>query len=286
MQVHDNYADSHDPNNDCLIRTIWGEPLPRGIWGGGAIWSVNPLKLGEERAKRDMLRLRELGVAGVYYLDAMALPLEVDYDPHGGGPRRRHAEGLAWILARGREVFGACGTECGFAHLARHADYLGDTPLRSASYMPLESNSPIQSVVDDWVPVWHLAFHGMLVHSTGDPTSPSVAKLLEAAETGGAPRSDFSGANPEPGGTLFAMQWDDRVLPAYKAKYDILVGLLGQNQFAFIERHTKLGDQQYQTVFSNGGTVEVDYLAKRLVVDGKNVPIPPLYELNLPMRKQ
>jgi len=55
-------------------------------------------------------------------------------------------------------------------------------------------------------------------------------KLLEVAETGGSPRSDFTGPNPDPQGTLLAIQWDERLLPAYKVKYDILIGLLGGNQ--------------------------------------------------------
>jgi hypothetical protein len=284
MQVHDNYADSHEPGNEFLIRNLWGDPSPRGIWGGGAIWSVNPVKLGVERARLDMLKLRALGVAGVYYLDAMGLPLEVDYDPKRPGPRRQHAEGLAWILDRGREVFGACGTECGFAYIARHADYLGDTLLRSSSYGPLASPSPIHAVVEEWVPVWHLAFHGLLVHSTADPGVPSLAKLLEAAEIGGAPRADFSGANPDPGGSLFATQWDDRLLPAFKAKYDILMGRLGSNQFAFIENHARRGEQCYETTFSNGCVVRVDYEQKKLAVDGKEIAIPAVFDLQLPIR--
>ena len=284
MQVHDNYIEGPQRDERALMFTLWGEPWRRGIWAGGLNYGFNPLKLGEEAARRDMVKLRELGVAGVYYLDAMSPPLEVDYDPRHGGPRRHHAAGVHWILEQGRAVFGAAGTEMGFAHAMRYADYLGDTPLR-AVWEGLNLDTPVQSLVDEWVPVWHLAFHGLLVHSACDQPSPSVVKLLEAAETGGEARSDFSGANPDPGGTLLAKQWEDRLLPAYKAKYDILVGLLGPNQFAFIERHQRLGDQHYQSVFSNGRVVEVDYIAKRLVVDGKNITISPLFELDLPIRK-
>jgi hypothetical protein len=287
MQVHDNYADSYadstDFNADFLVRNVWGAPLPRGLWAGGATCAVNPFKLGEERAKRDMLRLREMGVAGVYYLDAMGVPLEVDYDPQRGGPRRAHAEGLEWIVKQGREVFGACGVECGFAYIAVHSDYIGSSPLRNLPSF-LRSNTPIQSVIDERVPLWQMTFHGMLIHSTADEPIPTLDKLLEAVETGGLPRSDFSGANPDSGGSLFAVQWDDRLLPSYKAKHDILINRLGKNQFAFIENHTKLGADRYQTAFSNGCVVEVDYQGKNLSVDGKKIPIPDLFDLKLPVR--
>ena len=284
MQVHDNYSDSHLPDHKAVLRMLWGDPLPRGIWGGGAIYATNPCKLTEEEARRDMLKLRDLVVAGLYYLDAMSPPLEVDYDPKGGGPRRHHADGLAWILEQGRQVFGACGTECAFAHIVRHSDYIGDVALRNV-YAGLKSATPIQSVVDDWVPLWHLAFHGMLVHCAADQPFPSAAKVLEAAETGASPRSDFSGENPEPGGSLFAIQWDDRLLPAYKAKCDILLGLLGDTKAAFLEKHRRLGEQQFESAFSNGRVVTVDYAAKRLVVDGKEVAIPPVFDLDVPHRK-
>lgn len=284
IQVHDNYADTHSPDDPAVIRTLWGDPLPRGIWGGGAVYSYNPIKLGVQRVRRDMLRLRRLGVAGLYYLDAMSPPLEVDYDPQGGGPRRRQAEGLAWVLEQGRRIFGACGTECPFAHIVRHSDYVGDVPLRIV-YEGLRSATPVQSVVDEWVPLWHLTFHGMLIHCVSDQPAPSFAKLLEAAETGAAPRSDFSGEFPQRGGSMFAIQWDDRLLPAYRAKCEILLGRLGDTRAAFLTNHRRLGDQQFESTFSNGRVVRVDYAARRLIVDRREIAIPPVFDLKIPFRK-
>jgi hypothetical protein len=285
VQVHDNYADTVRPDNRGVIRMLWGDPVPRGIWGGGIIYATNPRKLGEERARRDMLRLKELGVAGLYYLDAMSPPLEIDYDPRNGGPRRRHAEGLAWIMEQGRAVFGACGTECAFGHIVRHSDYIADTPLRRV-YDGLKSATPVQGLVDEWIPLWHLMFHGMLIHAKNDAPNPAIASLLEAAETGAAPRSDFSGPSPEPGGQMFAIQWDDRLLPAYKAKCDILLGQLGRNQLAFIREHANLGNDCYRTDFSNGCTVQVDYANKRLTVDDQSVTLPSVFDQDIPFRRE
>ena len=284
MQVHDNHADAHRPEYRANLRMLWGDPLPRGIWGGGAIYSYNPRKLGAAEVQRDMRRLKKLGVAGLYYLDAMSPPLEVDYDPRQGGPRRFHAEGLGWVLDQGRAVFGACGTECAFAHIVRHSDYIGDVPLRNV-YDGLKSATPVQGLVDEWVPLWHLTFHGMTIHCANDAPSPTTAKLLEAAEIGGAPRSDFSVAAPDPNGALFAIQWDDRLLPAYKAKCDILLDRLGDNAYAFIEQHRHLGGGRYQTAFSNGCVVEVDYPRKTLAVNGHALPIPPVFDLDVPFRR-
>jgi hypothetical protein len=285
MQVHDNYADTHFPNHACCIQDIYGNALPRGIWGGGATYSANPLKHPRGWVRREMERLRALGVAGLYYLDAMSPPLEVDYDRKNGGPRRRQSEGLCWLLDQGRAVFGAAGTECGFAHIVRHADYIGDAPLRHV-YAGLASATPVQSLVDEWIPLWHLAFHGLLIHTKHDDFVPSRRVLLEAAETGSAPRSDFSGAHPQRGGSMFAIQWDDRLLPAYAAKYRILCEQLGANQFAFIERHRPLGGDCYETTFSNGCVVHVDYEKQKLLVNRKEIAIPPVFDLNLPMRRE
>ncbi|MCC6578901.1 MAG: hypothetical protein IT440_00535 [Phycisphaeraceae bacterium] len=286
MQVHNNYADSTNWQLDAVVQTIWGHPLPRSFWGGGPMCGLNPRKLGRETAIRDMLKLRDMGVAGMAYLDSVGLPLEVDYDPLHGGPRRSHAEGIAWIVELAREVFSACGVETGFFYVAKHADYIGSCPLRNlcACHQPT-SPTPIHAMIDERVPLWHIAFHGMLVHTINDESSPSTGKLLEAAETGGSPRSDFTGEHPDPNGDIFAMQWDDRLLPVYRMKYDILIRQLGDNAFAFIVDHRKRDDARYQTTFSNGCVVDVDYTARRLLRNGREIPIPEGYELNLPMRR-
>jgi hypothetical protein len=231
-----------------------------------------------------MTRLRALGADGLNYLDAMSPPLEVDYDKRKGGPRRWQSQGLCWALDQSRAVFGAAGTECGFAHIVRHSDYIGDVPLRNV-YAGLNSPTPVQSLIDEWIPLWHLAFHGLLIHAKNDDPVPSRQRLLEAAETGSAPRSDFSGAHPQRGGSLFAIQWDDRLLPAYAAKYRILIEQLGANQFAFMERHRHLGGDCYETTFSNGSVVRADYRKKRLFVHDSEMRIPPVFDLSIPYRR-
>jgi hypothetical protein len=85
---------------------------------------------------------------------------------------------------------------------------------------------------------------------------------------------------------MFAIQWDDRLLPAYKAKCDILLGQLGRNQLAFIREHTNLGNDCYRTDFSNGCTVQVDYANKRLTVDDQSVTLPDVFDRDIPFRRE
>lgn len=283
MQVHDNFADSTDPVHHGVIRRLWGDPLARGIWGGGAIYSLNPQKIGEAEIRGEMERVKALGVEGLYYLDAIAPPLEIDYDPACRVPRRAHADGLAWLLELGRSVFGACGAEMGFAHLARHADYISNSPLRGIPASSSEADAGIHSLVDEWVPVWQIAFHGLLIHSLVDRPVPALDKLLEAAETGAVPRCDFTGANPGEG-TLLAVQWHDGLLPAYKAKFDILADRMGDVRAAPIVRHRSIGDRIFETEFSSGRVIQTDYGEGRIFDGGGEVPIPPVFDLDLPVR--
>lgn len=282
MQVHDNFADSLDPRDPGVIRRIWGEPVARGIWGGGAIYAVNPQKSDSSEIRAEMERVKALGVRGVYYLDAMAAPLEEDYDLARPSPRRAHAEGLAWAMELGREIFGACGTEMGFAHISRHSDYISNSPLRGLASSPKDAGT-LRELVSEWVPLWQIAFHGLLVHALLDAPIPSTVKLLEAAETGAIPRSDFTGARPAEG-QILAPQWHKALLPAFKAKYDILSGHLGANAFASIERHRSCGNGVFETVFSNGNCVEVDYGNKRLRLNSHEVKIPTVFDQQLPIR--
>jgi|GEM_PF-1423335 len=283
MQVHDNYVDCLDPGHPGLIRRIWGEPVGRGIWGGGAIYALNPRKVEPSFIRTEMERVKALGVKGVYYLDAMAPPLEEDYDPAVAEPRRQHAVSLSWLLGEARAVFGACGIEMGFAHLAKHADYVASSLLRG---MPpvVGPEKNLIGLVSEWVPVWHIAFHGLLAHALLDCPVPSAAKLLEAAETGALPRCDFTGSNPGPG-PIFAVQWHEALLPIYKAKYDLLLASpLGENVMAVITRHRSLGHEVYETTFENGNVVRVDYRQLRLWCNGIELEIPPIFDQELPVR--
>ncbi len=272
MQVHDNYVDSIDPDHPAVIRTIWGGPLARGIWGGGAIYAINPMKYDQAWLVGQMEQVKALGVAGVFYMDGMSPPLEVDHDPAHPSPRAGHAAGIARLMKLGRRIFGAAGAECAFAHVARHADYITPLAMRTI-HTRQASRSPITRLVHEWVPVWHIAFHGLLVYAFNDGAYPTRQALLEAAETGAVPRSDFSGPNPQPG-PLFATRWSDDLPAAYKAKYDILIGLLGDNVFSLIVAHETTGPSAYRTTFENGCVVEVDYQAMTLRVNGRIVELP------------
>ncbi len=70
------------------------------------------------------------------------------------------------------------------------------------------------------------------------------------------------------------------------AKCDILLGQLGRNQMAFIQNHTNLGNDCYRTEFSNGCTVHVDYANKRLTVDDRPVPLPNVFDQDIPDRRE
>jgi hypothetical protein len=271
MQVHDNYVDSTDPEHPAVIRNLWGDPLPRGLWGGGCIYAMNPLKYDRAWLRSQMEQIKALGIRGVYYLDAMSPPLEVDYDPSGPAGRAGHAAGIGFLMDLGRSVFNAVGAECPFAHVARRADYVPSPAVRPAG----RAGTKIWEIVSEWVPVWHVAFHGLLVHAQQDAGFPNVSSLLAAAEVGSVPRSDFTGANPEPG-NLMAERWSERLPQAFKAKHDILIGRLGANVFSPITGHECTGPRCYRTTFENGSIVEVDYAAERLWIDGDEWPIPPV----------
>ena len=279
MQVHDNFVDSYVRDHPGVLWRMWGEPIGRGIWGGGSCYIIDPRKTGLARIQREMERVKDLGVQGIYYLDAMAAPLEIDYDRRGFRPRRAHSDGMIALLKLARSVFGAVGTETGFAHVARHVDYVTSAPFRMHANRYFLS-TPAIAAVDEWIPLWQIAFHGLLIHAQIDRHIPSREALLEAAEIGAIPRSDFSGANPS-AGPLLAVQWSDDLLPMFRAKYEILCKRLGGNRVAFIHDHECLGNRAYRTRFSNGCSVTVDYAEAKLWVDEHEVSIPPVFDLPL-----
>ena len=180
MQVHDNYMmqnlDAPGFDRDYAIIDIHGEPLIHGRWAGGPEASGWPLAMPEARIAGHMRQMQALGVRGMFYVDYMEQPLEVNYHPKHKGTRADCARGQQLIQQEGRRIFGACGTEFGFLPCTIEADHIstcGD-PWHLTMCKP---EWPITRLIDRRriVPVWQMALSGLVAFADGTTVEADFA---------------------------------------------------------------------------------------------------------------
>ncbi len=284
MQVHDNYIDllkrSPEFDPDLCVGSVHGGPLKRGCWAGGINYAGWGLSYPPERLQGQMEKVKSLGVAGVYYIDAIGMPLEISYNEKHGPRRYRRAcaEGIQRIIRAGRDVFGSAGVENGYLYCATEADYIGSPFLESPE-------SPSSELVDVPVPLWFMAVKGhafCILNDTfggavdfGNNTSQTISRrMLTMAEMGLLPRNEIVAMQ---GGWGYLLE---PALEAIKLEYDLMidhlsgVGMASLVDHEILEGSWTLGNHITRSRFSNGIVTVCDYGRSRLEVNGKEYPLP------------
>lgn len=271
IQVHDNFimlnlaAPGFD--RDHAIMDIYGEPLIHGRWAGGLEASAWPLALPPERIEGHMRKMQALGLKGMFYVDYMQQPLEVNYHPKFGGPRSDCAAGQLSILNAAKSVFGSCGTEFGFLPCAVAADHI--STCGSAFHLDMcDPAWPVSALIDrkQVVPVWEMAMSGLVALEARD--GPSWSNVMRCVLFGGIPRDEWA-IRP---GVMPLL--DDARIAAQKHTYDITIGQFGHLKRHQITRFSQSADSVMETQFSDGTEVTADFDNHRLWVNGKAVEQP------------
>ena len=120
MTVHDNYIDAYEASPDFDPEVVavdpYGQMQVRGFWGGGPSYLLWPSAFQRKHLEDEMLRVKDLGIRGPYYLDGMGSPLYINYHPRHRGTRSEHARGIDRLLKTARDLFGSSATENGFLY--------------------------------------------------------------------------------------------------------------------------------------------------------------------------
>lgn len=269
VSVHDNflsqYTASPDFDPSTLIYDQWGNPDLRGFWGGGETCLTHPLQVKGERREGQMLRMKTLGLSGMYYLDGMGNPLECNYRPGQPASRSEYAQGTMELLRTARKIFGSCGTECGFLYAALEADCIV-TCGNEFMIRHLPEDSAILSFCDRFVPLWQLALHGLLFRENGKCNEWSSA--MRCILFGDHPRDEWS-ARPD-----FMPVLDDRRIASLKAKHDLCLTRFGFLQMLELTRWENPEPGMEQSTFEDGTTVLADFNRRELFVNGEKIPRP------------
>lgn len=168
--VHVNYKDvyDHSPDwrDDAIQRNEWGDFRFHGAWMGGYSYQGIPHKMHEYYVKRDLPRLRDLGLRGFFYFDAIGAVMEESFPPGEPICRREYGEGMNAYIEEGNRLFGCAGNEVSIAGslgtiVHSNIFYAGGAVKEDAS------GYRRNGLLDHSVPVQHMVFHGLCLYGGG-----------------------------------------------------------------------------------------------------------------------
>ena len=128
--VTDIYRGSPDFDYEYVARNEGGEPLAAGVWGGGQSYKACP-RVFLERYGYEFERMRNLGFAGHYYMDAQSTVMWRCHAGRHPADEREFALALSAITTVPRMLYGAVSAEGAAAYILPFIDEVSrlHTPL-------------------------------------------------------------------------------------------------------------------------------------------------------------
>ena len=269
MVAHDCYYGayriSEDFGEDYIRKNPDGQLQKGGVWGGGQSYNICLTRAEQLFARRDMPKIRELGFRGLHYSDVLSMigPRPC-YDPRHPQTRRQDAEAATRILALARKQFGGVQSEGSLDFAAGTLDRL--------LYIDCDKWSPLMKkpYVDAQMPLYETVYHGVLLYNLSTEmvnSQPGETGYLRNIEYGGLPLAYFYGHFLLDKAKNWLGQRDYRyddpqglkeIVTELRRVYDD-VERLKHLQMEFIEGNRQLAEGVFETAYSNGERVVVNY---------------------------
>ena len=282
----------HSSFRDCyMIADTWDseyvvEKNPDGTlrkgktsWGGGRLYTMCPQRAYERFCPKQCAEMATLGFRGLFYVDVTtSRGLFPCPDPRHRLNNGQRAVWEAHILDELRATFGGSASEGAFDFCIGSVD----SALTVQWVKPFEP--PRNRMVDDYVPLWQLVYHGIvlstpfrtMINCTANPDRRSLLKL---AEFGGRPtyywHSQFVTGRPPSMGTIDLEATTDEKMRQgvawIKAGCDEYARRSAL-QFQFMERHETVAPGVVRVTYADGSRLLANYGAQAVSVEGHAVP--------------
>lgn len=241
----------------------------KGYWGGGRTYDVCP-KRGYEIGCETLKELADMGFSGTHYIDVItATPPRNCWSAQHKVNYKEGVEYFDKLFIRTRELFGCVGSESSYDFNYKYYDYTLYDSFRRVFDSARQENEA--DFIDEFVPLTQLVYHGIVLSNPSAGTVNAALNedpqaMLKMIEYGGRPAiyyySKFvSNGNDWMGGNDFRMSTDEELkesVEASKKTYDIF-NELSYLQYEFMEKHEKIADKVFETTYSDGSKVTVDY---------------------------
>lgn len=264
---HTNSTDSYNIadtfSKDIVVKKANGSLVKNTIpWSGGIMYDLCPVK-SLEYAERDLPRISDLGFKGLHYIDVMsAVPLRWCFDEKHPLNSKQTLEYYNKIMNMCHDLFGGFSSEGVFDFCAKYLDY--------GFYVAFPKID--DDMLDEEIPLWEIAYHGIILYNTSTTTVNYCIKdknsRLKLYESGGRPSFYIYSKFLEGGSSDNWLGKEDltlttdeelqfsanKIAAAYEEfkKYRHL-------QTEFIVKHRELSEGIFETAYSNGEKIVVDY---------------------------
>lgn len=273
-------ADNFDIDSMNHIRSADGCIVPKisnyvfyGGLSGGAPYILCANEAYDKYGISELPKVRDYGFCGLHFIDELtAVQVAPCYHPKHPANRTQAEESYRKLAQLSRELFGGYQSEGWMDYMNSDVDYIMYTSFATRHPSPLANK-----LIDDYIPLWQLVYHGIVL---SNPSSTTVNYTMKGAETrlhfiefGGRPLmylfSKFGEGKNWMGDIDLRLVSDadmDAVIKELRdadAEYQKLKYL----QYEFMENHEKIGEGVYRVVYSDGTVITVDYPGCRYTVE-------------------
>ncbi len=265
ISVHDNIYDSHevgeDFNRDDLVELRDGTPWRNIPWAGGLTYKICPLK-GMRIVERDMPKMKEMGIYGNYYLDAVAAFFPCHAPAHPA-TRGEFIAAMRRIFTYTRGLFGTLSLEVPFGPYYDLMDgvYSDDSMMWLDRFTDFRKN-----FIDEVVPFLPIALHNSVRYQRH---GSSKADALRTLAWGAMPFIEVAArhAHGAHGMPLYD-DLRDYAREGYRLCCEEHVDLLTQD----LEQVDTFPGELSRTRFANGAQLLVNAGNTAAPIDGKTIP--------------
>ena len=273
-------ADNFDINSMSHMRTADGHIVPRvtplyatdGGLSGGVPYTLCPKEAYDKYGVTDLPKVRDYGFSGLHFIDELTsqeiLPC---HHPEHPASRTEAEESYRKLARLSRTLFGGFQSECWLDYMNSDVDYI--------MYASFKNRHPVgdNALFDDYIPLWQLVYHGIVLSNPSSATTNYVLKDAESRlyfiEFGGRPLmylfSKFGDRKNWMGDIDLRLLSDedmDGVIRALR-EADDEHQKLKHLQYEFMENHEKLSEGIFRVTYSDGTVITVDYPGCKYTVE-------------------
>ena len=278
---HNNHSDAYRIseawNEEDLIRNPDGSLSTNAVWSGGRMYNLCPRRACERFAPKDLRAIAALGFRGLHYIDVLSIVKpRACFDPRHPLTPDESAVWIDRIMGEAKAVFGGVASEGPWDFCCGNLDY--------ALYVSFGGLSkPLPPMVDRIVPIWQLVYHGIIMSNPFTDTTNYTIKndlaRLKLVEFGGRPmfyfHSKFLEENKQWMGAEDLSCETDEALVAGATKVaegSREFARLARLQTEFMQRHEEIAPEVFQTTYSGGASIVVNYGSAPFEAGGLSVP--------------
>ncbi len=271
-------------NEDYICKKPDGSLLKgETYWAGGTTYRVCLERAWQTYVPDELGKVKGLGVNGSHYIDVFtAISPYPCFDKKHATNRAQSAKAQEKIANFCVKKLGGFSSECGEDHLINTLDYINyvNTDMKRwqgydfvddhkklknfDDILPLRLPKGSKSIIDDFVPLWEIVYHGFVYHNAGRLTQNHTTQLnkrvskklpLLLAEFGARPIIYTNKISMVP-----------NIAEAYR-QYKPFAYLSTK----FMQSHEKLSDTARLIKYSDGSRVVINYADKPFAFEGVEI---------------